>query len=161
VRISLLAAALSILFLSGCAERYNPAAAESVTKWWRETFHGHAVERAGAVTEPHTIVARNGRVFNIKRHVQTKQEEQAETDDSTVMAYEGSLVTGFEVKGNTVLVHSHLTSAKLNDAQQICHDLGGWVWAKDNRSFGVENIKVLGSSGEILSYRYGLQGNVY
>jgi hypothetical protein len=46
------------------------------------------------------------------------------------------------------------------DAQELCHDLGAFVWAKEYRHWGLNNIKIVGPKGELLSSRIGLAGKV-
>ncbi len=75
------------------------------------------------------------------------------------------IVTGFHVSNNTVTVLTNTTrnsTYDLNptdkrDPQELCHELGAFIWARENRHWGLENIRVLGSSGELLSSRTGLR----
>jgi hypothetical protein len=46
----------------------------------------------------------------------------------------------------------------LSDAQTLCQDLGGFVWANPNRQFTLENIEINGAQGELLSFRNGRAG---
>jgi hypothetical protein len=45
------------------------------------------------------------------------------------------------------------------DAQELCHELGFFVWKRADRRWGLKNIRVLSANGELLSLRNGL-GNV-
>ena len=78
------------------------------------------------------------------------------------MGHKRALVQGFNVKGQTVTVITNLTRdpVDINDAQELCHNLGAFVWANDNRHFGLQDIRVTGANGELLSYRTGLSGKV-
>ena len=75
---------------------------------------------------------------------------------------------GFSVAADTVTVKTNLTRNSIypgnpldkRDAQELCHELGAFVWAKDYRHWGLNNIQVAGLNGEILSSRSGLAGKV-
>jgi hypothetical protein len=79
-------------------------------------------------------------------------------------------IRGFSVKGKTVTALTNLTRDSVsildhdrlstNDAQALCQSLGGFVWANPNRHFGLEDIKITGANGELLSYRFGIKGKV-
>ena len=72
-----------------------------------------------------------------------------------------AMVRGFGAEGNTLLVLTNLTPTERKDAQELCHMAGGFIWAKDNRHFGLDSINVLGARNERLSYRIGLKGDVH
>ena len=112
------------------------------------------------MTEARTITLKNGKTVHLKRHVVSAGEVAEAQEDTRFMKHKRSLVTGFSVKGKTVFVLTNLTSASREDAQELCHNLGAFVFAKTYRQFGLENITVLGSKAEILSSRMGLRGNV-
>jgi hypothetical protein len=73
-----------------------------------------------------------------------------------------ALVQGFRVKSRTVVVSTNLTggAADINEARELCHDLGAFIWANENRHFGLENINIVGATGRVLSTRIGQAGKV-
>jgi len=173
--LTLAPALLLFAVLSGCtqasvdataqAERDAPnnAAKEALTAWWKDTLPEPPPPiKTGTVTPAHTITLKTGRVLTIPRHVQTKQEADEQAEDARWVDHERAVVQGFDVKGQTVTVITDLTRASvdLRDAREICRNLGGFVWANENRHFGLQNIKVTGANGELLSSRTGLSGKV-
>jgi hypothetical protein len=146
------------------------ATAITVDHLWRETWNVPKPTKAGIVTPAHSFPIK-GRSIWVPMHVQTVEEEQSEIKDARYMRYMGKLVKSFVVRGQTVTALTDLTARStipadlaVDDrraAQEICHSLGAFVWARKNRQFGLENIKVTGSHGELLAYRFGLQGRVH
>ena len=121
-------------------------------------------EKPGTATPAHTITIK-GKPRLLPRHVQTNAEYQEQLKDFEWQEHRRSIVTGFRVSNSTVTV---LTKATRNstydlnpmdkrDAQELCHDLGAFIWASENRHWGLENIRVLGASGALLSSRTGLE----
>jgi hypothetical protein len=158
---------LIIVMRSGCSNKpdrsVNDAAAENaVSTWWKEfteCIHCPPV-KAGTRTAAHTMTVR-GRVYRVPEHVQTKEEEAEEADDDRFVQHKLAIVKGFSVKGETVTVVTNLTSdtVDIGDAEELCHNLGSFVWSK--RQFGLENIKVIGRDGILLASREGLRGKVH
>ncbi len=161
--------------LSGCAQDAalattqveqdapNDALMAALTAWWKEALPDPPPPiKAGTVTPAHTITLKTGRVLAIPRHVQSKQEADEQAEDAQWVEHERATVQGFNVKGPTVTVITNLTRGPvgIRDAKEICHNLGGFVWANENRHFGLQNIKVTGADGELLSSRIGLSGKV-
>ena len=154
--------------LSACstAATYNSAndtaAVDALNTWWKEFTYSPPPVKAGAASPAQTVTSSNGRVYTIPRHVQTKQEAEEQAEDARFMGHKRALVQGFNVKGQTVTVITNLTRdpVDINDAQELCHNLGAFVWANDNRHFGLQDIRVTGADGELLSYRTGLSGKV-
>jgi len=70
------------------------------------------------------------------------------------------MVRGFRTEGSTFLVLTNLAPANAKDAQELCHMAGSFIWANENRHFGLEGIKVVGAGGELLPSRFGLRGDV-
>jgi hypothetical protein len=65
----------------------------------------------------------------------------------------------------TLIVQTTLTKASHSlldhapgstDSQELCSEMGGFVWANENRHFGLQNIEIIGVQGEVLSSRTGL-----
>lgn len=152
----------SLLLLSGVARSASsyPAAVDAANKWWRQATETAKPEKAGTVTPAHKITTNAGRVYNIPGHVQTREEETDQLEDVRWAAHERAIVRGFATEGSTILVLTNLTPADTKDARELCHSLGGFIWAKDNRHFGLDSIAVMGAHNEKLSYRIGLKGNV-
>jgi hypothetical protein len=153
----------SLLLLSGCmagSASSDPAAVDAANKWWKQATETAKPEKAGTVTPTHNITTNAGRVYNIPRHVQTKKEETDQLEDARWAAHERAIVRGFAIEGSTILVLTNLTPADTKDARELCHSLGGFIWAKDNRHFGLDSITVMGAHNERLSYRIGLKGDV-
>jgi len=151
----------------------DAAAVDALNAWWKEATYTTPPVKAGTVTPPHTITSTNGRVQAIPRHVQTRQEAEAEVEDARWAEHLRATVLGFSVRGRTVTVLTNLTGAEAShpsfdlpgaalesDAQELCHGLGGFVWANDNRRFGLENIEIRGAHGQLLSSRNGISGKV-
>jgi hypothetical protein len=144
------------------------AAVDALNTWWQKATYASAPEKPGTVTPAHKTTGVNGRVYMTPKHVQTKQEYEEEVEDIRWQDHRRSVVLGFTVTGQTVTVITTLSRAStyaLNpldprDAQELCHDLGSFVWSKENRHFGLEEIKVTGAHGELLSSRVGLRGKV-
>jgi fructosamine-3-kinase len=135
---------------------------DALNTWWKEFSYSAPPVKAGTVTPAHTITSKNGRVYNIPKHVQTKKEAEDEAEDARYMEHKRTLVQGFSVKGQTVTVLTNLTRnpVDISDAKELCHDLGAFVWANQNRHFGLQGIKVTDARGELLSSRVGLGGQV-
>jgi hypothetical protein len=162
-----------LAFLVGCSHQSNGttrnAAAEAdLNAWWEGSFSpgGFQPEKPGTVTHAHTITIM-GRVRQVPKHVQTKEEYDEELKDYLWEQHRRGIVKGFRAEGNTVIVMTNLTQGStynLNpiderDAQELCHEVGSFVWGKADRRWGLKNIRVLGANGELLSLRNGL-GNV-
>lgn len=147
---------------NGGASR-NAAAEADVHAWWEGTFSDAQPEKPGTVTSAHSITVK-GRVHQVPKHVQTKEEYDEELNDFLWQQHRRSIVKGFRVEQDTVIVMTNLTQSStysLNpiderDAQELCHELGSFVWANGNHHWGLKNIRVLGVSGELLSFRNGL-----
>jgi hypothetical protein len=146
----------------------NTAAVAALNAWWKETTSDVPVpEKPGTVTPAQTITIK-GKPHLVPRHVQTEAEYNEQLKDFEWQKHMRSIVTGFRVSNNTVTVLSNATRNStydlnpldVRDAQELCHDLGGFVWARDNRHWGLENIMVLGVGGELLSSRTGIRGKV-
>jgi hypothetical protein len=166
-----LLATVAIFMLSGCStatpdnKANDTAAVDALNTWWKEWTYSPKPIKAGTVTPAHTITSTNtsgpfaGHVYAIPKHVETKKEAEDEAENAEYMEHKRGLVKGFSVKGDTVTV---LTGGNIDiqAGQEICHDLGAFVWANANRRFGLQNIKVTGASGELLSSRIGLSGKV-
>jgi hypothetical protein len=157
--------------LSGCSKATpqlgddaanGAAAVDALNNWWREFTYSSPPVKAGTVTPAHAMTSKSGRVYKVPKHVQTKKEAQDEAEDAEYMDHKRSLVRGFSVAGHTVTVITNLTrdTVDFHDAQELCHNLGAFVWANENRHFGLQDIKVTGVHGELLSFRIGLRGNV-
>jgi DNA transposition AAA+ family ATPase len=112
------------------------------------------------VTPAHTITSRKGRVYNIPKHIQSKQEAAEEAEDSRFMATKRALVRGFSVRGHTLVVATSILPGDTNAAKEICQNMGAFVYANPNRHFGLTNISVLGANGIEVSARIGLSGKV-
>lgn len=138
----------------------DAVAVEALNTWWKG-FTPVPPEKAGTVTPGHTFTS-GGRAHYVPKHVQTRKEEEDDVEDAQFMEHMMAPVRGFSVKGRTVTVLTNLTRdpAGLGAAQELCHTLGGFVWANDNRQFGLEDIRVTGANGELLSSRLGLRGKV-
>jgi hypothetical protein len=153
----------SLLLLSGCMAKSassDPAAVDAANKWWKQATETAKPEKAGAVTPAHKITTNAGKVYNIPRHVQTKKEEADQVEDARWAAHKRAIVRGFATDGSTILVLTNLSPADAADAKELCHNVGAFIWARDNRHFGLDNITVLGTHNERLSYRIGLKGDV-
>jgi hypothetical protein len=146
----------------------NAAAVAAVNAWWKEATSGAPVpEKPGTVTPAHTITIKS-KPRLIPRHIQTRTEYDEQVKDLQWEEHMRSIVTGFRVSNDTVTVLTNVTGNStydLNpmdklDAQELCHELGAFIWARDNRHWGLENIRVLGPGGELLSSRTGLKGSV-
>jgi hypothetical protein len=154
--------------LSGCSTATavnaadDAAAVDALNTWWKEFTYSPPPIKAGAITPAHTITSSNGRVYAIPRHVQTKQEAAEQAEDALFIDHKRALVQGFNVKGQVVTVITSLTRhpVDIHDAQELCHNLGAFVWANNNRHFGLQDIKVTGAHAELLSSRIGLSGKV-
>ena len=167
LRALLLAAAVSIFgMLAGCSKdppqlgddaAGNVAAVDALNAWWNELTYSPPPVKAGTVTRAHTITSTKGRVYKVPTHVQTRKEAEDEAEDARFMKHKRALVRGFSVKGQTVTVITDLTrdTGDIRDAQELCHDLGAFVWANPYRHFGMQDIKVTGAHGELLSFRIG------
>lgn len=173
----LLLAAVTFIFgmLLGCAQEtpaanvrtdhdaVSDATMDALTAWWKEALPDPPPPiKAGTVTPAHTIALKTGRVLAIPKHVQTKQEADEQAEDARWVDHERAIVQGFNVKGPPVTVMTNLTGgpADIRDAKEICGNLGGFVWANENRHFGLQNIKVTGAHGVLLASRIGLSGKV-
>jgi hypothetical protein len=167
---------LAVAFLvvtRGCSHQpngttRNATAEADLNVWWESTFSdGVQPEKPGTVTPAHSITIKGGRVLQIGKHVQTKEEYDEQQKDLLWEQHRRSIVKGFRVEQDTVIVLTNLTKKStydLNpidkrDAQEVCHELGNFVWGKADRRWGLKNIRILGGNGELLSLRNGL-GNV-
>jgi hypothetical protein len=143
-------------------ERCRDAVA-ALDAWWKDVTFAIKPTKAGTVTPAHTFTYK-GRTRDIPRHVQTKAEEAEEISDAKWAVEHRALVQRFTIKGNAVVVMTTLTRQPVADlqAEQLCHELGGFVWANENWSkYGLENIQIVGSDGTPLAGREGLKGNVH
>jgi hypothetical protein len=172
---SLVAFPLAIVFcmLAGCSgarddSAQNAAAAAALNAWWEETTSQTPVPaKPGTVTPAHTITIK-GKPHLLPKHVQTRVEYEEQLKDFQWQEHMRSIVTGFRVSNNTVTASTNSTrnsTYDLNpidkrDAQELCHELGAFIWANENRHWGLVNIRVLGHGGELLSSRTGLRGSV-
>lgn len=138
----------------------NAAAVDALNTWWKG-FIPAPPKKAGTVT-PGDTLAFGGRAHYVPKHVQTRKEAEDDVEDAQFMEHMMAPVRGFSVKGRTVTVLTNLTQdpAGIGAAQELCHTLGGFVWANDNRQFGLEDIRVTGANEELLSSRLGLRGKV-
>jgi hypothetical protein len=146
----------------------NAAAEAALNVWWEGTFSdGVQPEKPGTVTPAHSITIKGGRVLRIGKHIQTKEEHDEQQKDLLWEQHRRSVVKGFRVEQDTVIVLTNLTENSTydgnpidkRDAQEVCHELGNFVWGKADRRWGLKNIRVFGGNGELLSLRNGL-GNV-
>ena len=150
-------ATVAILMLSGCSSADNPAndaaAVEVLNAWWKEFTYASTPVKAGTVTLAHTITSTNGRAYSIPEHMQTKREADEQAADARLMAYTRALVQSFRRQGSHGDGHNkaHQRPADIHSAQDVCRYLGAFVWANDNRQYGLEDIKVTGANGELLS----------
>lgn len=158
--------------LPGCSQGPTPddlAAVDALNKWWKESNFTPPPQKPGTITLPTTFTYK-GKVVPVRKHVQTVKEFQDETVDAQFMERRQALIRGFSVKGKTVTALTNLTRDSVsildhdrlstNDAQALCQSLGGFVWANQNRHFGLEDIKITGANGELLSSRFGITGKV-
>jgi hypothetical protein len=152
--VSLAAAAFAVM-LAGCAQR-NVAAKEAAGKWWNEFTTAAKPEPAGTVTPANTTVSKTGKTYTVPSHVQTADEAAQEAGDADFTAHKRASVKGFTVKGQTITVSTGLGDLDISEARDLCRDLGAFVWAKENRHFGIENIVITGLNGDVLSSREGL-----
>ena len=85
--------------------------------------------------------------------MQTKEEEEEEASDVRWAKEHRALVQRFIVKGKTVTAITNLTRVPIAnlEAERLCHELAGFVWANDNRTYGLENIEIVGRDGVILA----------
>lgn len=145
----------------------DAAVVADLDAWWKKATYSPAPEKPGTVTPGRTITSK-GRAHSVPRHVQTKAEYQEEAEDFRWNEHRRSIVTGFSVTRDTVSVMTTLTRNStyalnpmdIRDAQELCHDLGAFLWARENRHWGLNNIRIVGGSGELLSSRTGLAGKV-
>jgi len=165
--------AVVLCMLAGCSgvsddSPQNTAAVAALNAWWKQTMSDAPVpEKPGTVT-PAKAITINGMPHLLPKHVQTQAEYEEQLKDVQWEEHMRNTVTGFRVSNNTVTVLTNATRTStydLNpsdrrDAQEVCHELGAFIWARDNRHWGLENIRVLGASGELLSSRTGLSGKV-
>jgi len=152
---------LLLVFSFIAAASSDPAAIDAANRWWKQATDTVKPEKAGTVTPAHKITTSTGKVINIPRHVQTKEEEADQIDDSRWAAHERAIVKGFGTEGSTIIVLTSLAPSDTKGARELCHSVGAFIWSNDNRHFGLENIKVVGPRGEVLSSRIGLRGNVH
>jgi hypothetical protein len=153
----------AIVFLSGASASADDAAAvAALNNWWKEFTYSAPPVKPGTVKPAHTITSKSGKVYNIPKHVQTQKEYEAEAADARFADHKRSLVQGFSVKGQTVTVLTRLTRspANIREARELCMNLGAFVWGTPTRHFGLQDIKITGLGGEVLSYRIGLAGKV-
>jgi hypothetical protein len=147
------------LSISGCGAR-NAAIVEAASQWWQATVTTIPPEKAGTVTPAHEIRTKSGKVYKIKRHVQTRAEELDQLEDQRWANRLRAMVRGFGAEGNTLLVMTNLAPDHTKDAHELCRMAGGFIWSRDMRHFGLENVTVTGVRNERLSYRIGLNGGV-
>jgi hypothetical protein len=158
--------------LAGCSDdsAQNAAAVAALSAWWTKDTTPEVTmpDKPGTVTPAHTLTIL-GKPLLIRRHVQTKAEYDEQLKDyewaKAYAAHQRSIVTGFRVSDNTVTVLTKATrnsTSDLNsddekrDAQELCHQVSGFIWSRSARHLGLKNIKVLGVGGELLSWRTGL-----
>lgn len=145
----------------------NAAVVADLNDWWRKATYAPRPEKPGTVTPAHTITL-DGRLHNLPKHVQTREEYVEQVKDARWARHRRSIVTGFNVASDTVIVMTNLTPNVTygrnpidnRDAQELCHELGGFIWANENRHWGLTNIRIVGANGELLSSRTGLSGKV-
>lgn len=140
-----MAGLISWLLLVSCcalgASLGNVAAIDALNKWWKQSSEVPAAQKAATITPAQTFSAKSGKVYSLPKHDQTT-------------------VIGFKTEGNIVVVLTNLTPAQTKEAQDLCHDVSGFVWANENRHFGLDDIKVLGARNDLLAFRVGL-GSVH
>ena len=144
----------------------NTAVIADLNDWWKKATEAPTPEKPGTVTPARTFTFR-GRVHKAPKHVQTKAEYEEDMKDVRWAEHKRSIVRGFDVNKDTVTVVTNLTrnsTFDLNemdkrDAQDLCHELGGFVWAREYRHWGLKNIRITSEAGEVLSSRMG-GGNV-
>jgi hypothetical protein len=126
----------------------NPAAEAALHVWWKQLTTTAEPTKAGTVIPGHTFTYK-GRTRSTPRHVQTKADEAEETADAQWAQRQRAVVQGFSVKGKTVTVLTSLTrpSVPNGQAEELCHELGGFVLAGSSRRFGVEIVELGGSAG--------------
>ena len=150
------------------AQNTPGAAVVALNASWKQATFAATPVKPGTVTPARTFTDKNGRVHKMAKLVQTKKEYDEEVDEVQYEQRKRGLVLGFEVSGRTVTVKTNLTRDSRDprnpmdarDAQELCHDLGAFVWARENRHFGLDEIKIVGARGELLSSRNGLAGRV-
>jgi hypothetical protein len=127
--------------------------------WWKQNNPVEPPVKVGTRFPAHTITVR-GRVVNVGASVWTKEDAANQAEDGRFVEHRLAIVQGFRVNGETVTVVTNLTrdAAGIADAEDLCHNLGTFVWS--NRQFGLENIKVIGSDESLLASREGLRGKV-
>jgi len=130
----------------------------ALNKWWKEINYAATPVKAGTVIPAETITSKTGRVIKVPRHVQTKEDAEEQSADFQFVTRNLATVRGFSVHGETVTVETNLSDGVDGDyrAREICRSLGGFVWANENRHYELQDIKVVGTRGEILSSRIGL-----
>jgi hypothetical protein len=152
---------------SGTTEAENSEAVAALNAWWQKTTSAQVPEKPGTVTQAHTMTVLGKPLF-IPRHVQTKAEYVEQLKDFQWTTHIRSIVKGFRVSTNTVIVLTTLASnsshelspSDKQDARDICVQVGGFIWSGKNRHWSLENIRVLGGNGELLSSRTGLRGKI-
>jgi flagellar biosynthesis component FlhA len=165
--IALLLTACSNATQSSDDSTRNAAVVADLNAWWKSSEVSQP-EKLGTITPAHTITTRQGAVLQIAKHIQTEQEYAEQLDDYHWDQHRRSIVKDFGVSVDTVTVLTNLTrnsTYDLNpidkrDAQELCHELGSFVWANQGRRWGLKNINILGANGELLSRRNGLAGKV-
>ena len=112
------------------------------------------------VTPAHEVRTKSGKVYKIKRHAQTKAEEASQLEDLR-------WANGFELWSRLRRPREHLSGTDELDieryqvALRACH-YGWWLHlGKRQPAFRTGEHQGPWLMGEILSYRYGLQGMVY
>jgi len=143
---------------SSSSDATSLATVNALNAWWKELTYAPPPVKAGTIIPAHTLTFK-GRVRNVPQHVETKKEYEDEVEGSRYMDHMRSLVVGFSVTGPTVTIMTNLARdlpADIKDARELCHDLGGFVWANGNRHFGLQDIRVTGAHGDLLSSRIGL-----
>ncbi len=135
--------------------------------WWKKETYAPTPEKPGTVTPGRTITIK-GRTRTIPKHVQTKAEYDEQVKDAKWQEHRRTVVLGFQVAGDTLTVVTNLSRNSIyldnpidkRDAQELCHDFGAFVWSKEYRHWGLNSIRVIGPSHELLSSRIGLSGKV-
>lgn len=93
-----------------------------------------------------------------KNSTVAKEIEKNLADNFGMSGYETSWyrnIIGVSVRGNIVEVRTNLSS-KNEKADNICGAVSGFVFSNENRSYGLNNVKVLGENGQILINRRGV-----
>ena len=149
--------------LSGCSQAppspNDIAAVDALNKWWKESNRTPPPKKPGTVTPASTYIWK-GKVQQLRKHVQTVKEAQDEAVDAVYMEHRQALIRGFRVRGKTATALTNLTrdsvsildhNRRTNDAQSLCQALSSFEFGKPTDKFGLENIEIVGTQGELLS----------